>query len=290
MQGERKFIFAGQLTTSNRQPFQEEMIQRYLVDAEERFRAEQEQQRRDAERKGVTNGVQQPKKEIGSGGEMTYQSYETKEELSESSPPTFNHLKPSSFSPSMYSGVVPIPRASLPEQPPSQPPLTQHLHMHGFMETRRQLAGGSPASSYPGLPSYATLPRHVPLAQGPPHPQYNPPQALTSLSPSRLTSSFSPSYPPELDPPDYPTLEPPTAGGYTNGFRDIHSSLDSRSGPPPVRHYSLGSAGGLAGLQSSRCRTPGCTYYGHPETGNYCSYCYREEVKRRETEPTIHRF
>uniref|UniRef100_A0A3Q1EU74 ubiquitinyl hydrolase 1 n=1 Tax=Acanthochromis polyacanthus TaxID=80966 RepID=A0A3Q1EU74_9TELE len=212
MQGERKFIFASLLTTSNRQPFQEEMIQRYLADAEERFRAEQEQQRRDAERKGVTNGIQPPKKEVV-------------------------------------------------DQPPAAAPMTQHLHMHGYLDTRRQLAGGSPATSYPGLPSYATLPRHIPTAQGPSHPQYNNSQGPSSLSPSRL----APSYPPD-------------------------SNLDSRSGQPPVRHYSLGSAGGLASLQSSRCRTPSCTYYGHPETGNYCSYCYREELKKRETEPAIHRF
>uniref|UniRef100_A0AAQ6A2W6 ubiquitinyl hydrolase 1 n=1 Tax=Amphiprion ocellaris TaxID=80972 RepID=A0AAQ6A2W6_AMPOC len=244
MQGERKFIFASLLTTSNRQPFQEEMIQRYLADAEERFRAEQEQQRRDAERKGATP-----------------------------------------LSPSMYSGVVPIPRPSFIDQPPAAAPLTQHLHMHGYLDTRRQLAGGSPATSYPGLPSYATLPRHIPTAQGPSHPQYNNLQGPSSLSPSRL----APSYPLEFDPPDYPGAE--TAGGnYTNGFRDMSSNLDSRSGQPPVRHYSLGSAGGLASLQSSRCRTPSCTYYGHPETGNYCSYCYREELKKRETEPAIHRF
>ncbi|KAG8009827.1 OTU domain-containing protein 7B, partial [Nibea albiflora] len=82
MQGERKFVFASLLTTSNRQPFQEEMIQRYLTDAEERFRAEQEQQRRDAERKGVTNGIQIPKKEAVVGTELTYRPYEAKEELS----------------------------------------------------------------------------------------------------------------------------------------------------------------------------------------------------------------
>uniref|UniRef100_A0A8C8FEX7 ubiquitinyl hydrolase 1 n=1 Tax=Oncorhynchus tshawytscha TaxID=74940 RepID=A0A8C8FEX7_ONCTS len=275
MQGERKFIFAGLLTTSNRQPFQEEMIQRYLSDAEERFRVEQEQQRREAERKGSTNGMQQPKKEVTMGTEVGYRNYEPKEEPAESSPPTFNHLKSSSFSPSLYSGVVPIPRPTFMDQPPSPAPvpLTQHPHMHGYMETRRQLAGGSPASSYPGLPSYATLPRHCPIA------------------PFRLIpSSFAPSYLPEHDPPDYPTSEP-VGGGYTNGFREVRSGLDvPRSGPLPVRHYSLGSAGGLSSLQSSRCRTPSCNYYGHPETGNYCSCCYREELKRRETEPAIHRF
>ncbi|KAG7474336.1 OTU domain-containing protein 7B isoform X1 [Solea senegalensis] len=297
MQGERKFIFASLLTTSNRQPFQEEMIQRYLADAEERFRAEQEQQRREAERKSVTNGTLPTKKEVVCGTESSYRSYEDKEELSENSSPSFNQLKPSPLSPSMYSGVIPIPRPSFidPTPPPLPPPaaavpLTQHLHMHGYMDNRRQLAGGSPVTAYTGLPSYATLPRHCPTTQGLSHPQYHIPnisQGPSSLSPSRLT----PSYPPEFDPPDYPGSDPAAAtGSYTNGFRDLRSGLDSRSGQPPVRHYSLGSAGGLVGLQSSRCRTPSCNYYGHPETGNYCSYCYREELKKRETEPTIHRF
>ncbi|KAM4580670.1 OTU domain-containing protein 7B isoform 2-T2 [Odontesthes bonariensis] len=280
MQGERKFVFASLLATSNRQPFQEEMIQRYLADAEERFRAEQEQQRRDAERKGANNINQPSKKEAAGGAEPSYRPYEAKEELSENSLPSFNPLKSAPLSPSMYA-VVPIPRPSFIDQPPAAAPLTQHLHMHSYLDTRRQLAGGSPAASYPGLPSYATLPRHCPATQGvPSHLQYT-----NSLSPSRV----APSYPPEFDPPDYPGAEP-VGGSYTNGFRDLSSSLDPRGGQPPVRHYSLGSAGGLSGLQSSRCRTPSCTYYGHPETGNYCSYCYREELKKREPEPAIHRF
>uniref|UniRef100_A0A1A8C838 ubiquitinyl hydrolase 1 n=1 Tax=Nothobranchius kadleci TaxID=1051664 RepID=A0A1A8C838_NOTKA len=277
MQGERKFIFASLLTTSNRQPFQEEMIHRYLTDAEERFRVEQEQQRREAERKAIATSLQPPKKDVVCASELSYRPYEAKEELCETLSPSFN---PTPLSPSMYSAVVPIPRPSFIEQPPpAAPPLTQH-HVHPHLDTRRQLAGGSPATSYPGLPSYVTLPRHCPTTQGPPHPQYHSSQGPSSLSPSR----FIPSYP-EFDPPDYPGAEL-AGGGYTNGFRDMSSILDSRSGQPPVRHYSLGSAGGL----SSRCRTPSCTYYGHPETGNYCSYCYREELKKRETEPAIHRF
>ncbi|NXF41836.1 OTU7B protein, partial [Nyctibius bracteatus] len=51
MQGERKFIFAGHLKTSNRHQYQEEMIQRYLLDAEERFMAEQKQ--KEAEKKAL---------------------------------------------------------------------------------------------------------------------------------------------------------------------------------------------------------------------------------------------
>uniref|UniRef100_A0A3Q2PGB9 ubiquitinyl hydrolase 1 n=1 Tax=Fundulus heteroclitus TaxID=8078 RepID=A0A3Q2PGB9_FUNHE len=277
MQGERKSIFASLLTTSNRQPFQEEMIQRYLADAEDRFHAEQEQQRRDAERKGAAGNAQAPKKEALGGAELSYRPYEAKEELTENLPPSFN---PRPLSPSLYSAVVPIPRPTFVVPPPAAAPLTQHLPVHAHPDIRRQLAGGSPASSYPGLPSYATLPRHCPAAQGPA--QYLPPQGPSSLSPSRL----APSYPPEFDPPDYPGAEPPVAG-YTNGFRDLSADLDPRSGQPPVRHYSLGSAGGL---QSSRCRTPTCNYYGHPETGNFCSCCYREELRKRETEPAIHRF
>uniref|UniRef100_A0A8D2MQQ1 ubiquitinyl hydrolase 1 n=1 Tax=Zonotrichia albicollis TaxID=44394 RepID=A0A8D2MQQ1_ZONAL len=51
MQGERKFIFASHLKTSTRHQFQEEMIQRYLLDAEERFLAEQRQ--KEAEKKAL---------------------------------------------------------------------------------------------------------------------------------------------------------------------------------------------------------------------------------------------
>ncbi|XP_076136930.1 OTU domain-containing protein 7B isoform X2 [Alosa pseudoharengus] len=308
MQGERKYIFAGQLTTSNRQPFQEEMIQRYLADAEERFRAEQEQ-RREAERRGgagltTPNGTL-PRKEggggmdlgyRGGGGGVGYEGAKDEQLQTDGTSSAFSNFKPSVFSPNLYSGVVPIPRPTLVEHPAaalSQPPpapLSQTLHTHGYLDTRRQLAGGGPpgpsSSSYIGFPSYATLPRHCPVAQDPPHPQYHPPPAPAAVaSPSRVNPCFS-TYPAELDP------EPVGGGGgYSNGYRDLRSGLDSgRNGPPPVRHYSLGSAGGLASLQSTRCRTPSCNFYGHPETSNYCSYCYREELKRRETEPTIHRF
>ncbi|XP_077454751.1 OTU domain-containing protein 7B [Stigmatopora argus] len=66
--------------------------------------------------------------------------------------------------------------------------------------------------------------------------------------------------PPELIPPDYP----------------------SEGLPPPVRHYSVGSAGALPGPPSAQCRSPECKFYGHPETGDYCSRCYRE---KRDTGP-----
>ncbi|XP_019719424.1 OTU domain-containing protein 7B [Hippocampus comes] len=244
MHGERKFVFAGMLTTDNQHPLRKQRIQRYLTEVEERSRAEQEQ-RREAERKGVAYAVVPPK-----NGPVTV-------ELGENPSPSFNQLKTSFLSPSMCTGVVPIPRPSLTDEPPS----AAHLHMH-YVDTRRQLAGGSPAASYP---SYITLPRHCSGAQG-----------GTSNAPnSHYNNDAVSSYPPELIPPDYTRFCPP------NGFLEPGSAL------PAVRHYSLGSVGALPSLPSSLCRTPNCVYYGLPETGNYCSSCYRNN---KDTEPVIQRF
>ncbi|NXC90123.1 OTU7B protein, partial [Cercotrichas coryphoeus] len=65
MQGERKFILASHLKTSSRHQFQEEMIQRYLLDAEERFHAEQRQ--KEAEKKALGNAApaKRPEGEAG---------------------------------------------------------------------------------------------------------------------------------------------------------------------------------------------------------------------------------
>ncbi|NWW47258.1 OTU7B protein, partial [Pedionomus torquatus] len=60
MQGERKFIFAGHLKTSNRHQYQEEMIQRYLLDAKERFLAEQKQ--KEAEKKALGSAASPARK------------------------------------------------------------------------------------------------------------------------------------------------------------------------------------------------------------------------------------
>nr|XP_061789769.1 OTU domain-containing protein 7B-like [Nerophis lumbriciformis] len=206
MHGERKFIFAGVLAIDDRHPQRERRIQRYLTEVEERFRAEQEQ-RREAERKAAAP------------------------ELDPS--PSSGRLQTSLLNPSMYSGVVPIPRPSVLERPPSSGAFRALP-----ADTRRQLAGGS-------YPSYVTLPRHNP-----------------AVSNSEVPAPLRP--PPQLIPPDYP----------------------SDDSPPPMRHHSLGSAGALPGPPSAQCRTPDCKFYGHPETGNYCSYCYRE---KKETGP-VQRF
>uniref|UniRef100_A0A3B3HEB7 ubiquitinyl hydrolase 1 n=1 Tax=Oryzias latipes TaxID=8090 RepID=A0A3B3HEB7_ORYLA len=38
-----------------------------------------------------------------------------------------------------------------------------------------------------------------------------------------------------------------------------------------------------------RCKRENCSFYGRPETDNYCSYCYREELKRREKDGKVQR-
>ncbi|NWW07851.1 OTU7B protein, partial [Oreocharis arfaki] len=65
MQGERKFIFAGHLKTSTRHQFQEEMIQRYLLDAEERFLAEQRQKEAEKKALGSAAPAKRPEGEAG---------------------------------------------------------------------------------------------------------------------------------------------------------------------------------------------------------------------------------
>ncbi|NWZ10451.1 OTU7B protein, partial [Agelaius phoeniceus] len=65
MQGERKFIFASHLKTSSRHQFQEEMIQRYLLDAEERFLAEQRQKEAEKKALGSAAPAKRPEGEVG---------------------------------------------------------------------------------------------------------------------------------------------------------------------------------------------------------------------------------
>ncbi|XP_039607177.1 OTU domain-containing protein 7B isoform X1 [Polypterus senegalus] len=287
MQGERKFIFASLLTTSNRQPFQEEMIQRYLADAEDRFRVEQEQ-KKEAEKKGL---LMTSHESIGRKGseiqEGTFRYFDPKCDIDGSSPSHlsatpagsyFNHtLKPSSFPSSNYSGVLTIPRPTVISQTNSGNQASQHLPPPSYNETRRQVAGGS---SYNSLPSYATLPRPCTLS----HMQYHPPVG----SPVRL-NQFS-SLERNEDPPECQQQEERVLGGessYSNGYRDTRvaggPSLDR--GVNTGRHFY----GAVSGAQQ-KCKVLTCHYYGHPETSNFCSYCFKEEMKRREKDSLIHRF
>lgn len=83
---------------------------------------------------------------------------------------------------------------------------------------------------------------------------------------------------------------------YTNGFDagDIQDCLefadeDNSSHTWLNQDKTKGRSSGspLYCFQQRRCKRENCSFYGRPETDNYCSYCYREELKRRERESKL---
>uniref|UniRef100_G3U7X1 ubiquitinyl hydrolase 1 n=1 Tax=Loxodonta africana TaxID=9785 RepID=G3U7X1_LOXAF len=130
---------------------------------------------------------------------------------------------------------------------------------------RRQLAG----SIGGGLPPYATFPQ-TPPGRPYPHQDSNP-----SLEPG--SHSKDGVHRGALLPPPFRV-----ADSYSNGYRE-----------PPEPDGWTGGPRGLPPTQT-KCKQPNCSFYGHPETNNFCSCCYREELRRREREPggelLVHRF
>ncbi|XP_078064579.1 OTU domain-containing protein 7B-like, partial [Mustelus asterias] len=279
MQGERKFIFTGLLTTSHRHPYQEEMIQRYLTDAEERYFTEQEQ--KETGKKCPSNGAANKK---GDPADLSTQArFDSQERLADD--PRGDHLLPvGPYSPSAQGygcqGVSQPPAAKLSGY--QQPSFTSALSIPrpslvttefnpqppSYKEIRRQVAGGSSNS----LLSYATLPRHC--GQG----------HSAGGSPAHSSSCHPP--PAETDEaPDYPTSSCNSSyHSFSNGFTEPSESSGPEGCPDPSKGRSLYS------IQQTRCRQTNCNFYGHPETGNYCSCCYKEELRKKDSEPPSHRF
>ncbi|XP_069807443.1 OTU domain-containing protein 7B [Dendropsophus ebraccatus] len=266
MQGERKFIFACLLKTSDRQPYQKQMIQRYLADAHERFIAEQKQ--REAEKKNLMNCGTAKRLEQ----DMVQPKADDLLQLPTYSQVTNNYgMQGMEYGPGMkgalpssYSGGFTIPRPSIVNTSDSS-------NAHSYQDSRRQVAGGSCNN----LPSYATLPRHC--MQTRPHPYQSSTQHMGRLSPSES----------EL-PPVYPTEDQTVCIVHSNGYQEytdpssISRVLSSDSSKVRT-HYNV---------QQTKCKQTHCNFYGHPETGNYCSCCYKEELRRKEREKQalIHRF
>lgn len=266
MQGERKFIFAGHLKTSTRHQYQEEMIQRYLLDAEERFLAEQKQKEAEKKALGSAAPAKKPEPEAsphkGEEVMLNPQPYPQ--------PPPAYTLQSSDLAvgakitalPSGYSGIFTFPR-------PSVVGSAEGARPPGYQDGRRQVAGGSCSS----LPPYATLPRHcaqvrvAPCQPGPSDPR-----------------SFSPT---DTDVhPGCPSEGEGSAGlpPHSNGYREPLEQDGLPRGPDKPRSRVLYN------VQQTKCKQPNCGFYGHPETGNFCSCCYKEELKRKEREALVHRF
>ncbi|XP_074931573.1 OTU domain-containing protein 7B isoform X1 [Phalacrocorax aristotelis] len=267
MQGERKFIFAGHLKTSNRHQYQEEMIQRYLLDAEERFMAEQKQ--KEAEKKALGGAAPtkklEPEANAPKGEEaMLNPAYpQPPPAYAIHAPDPAVGAKIAAF-PSGYSGVFTFPR-------PSMASSVEGSHPPSYQDSRRQVAGGSCSS----LPPYATLPRHCPQAR--PNPYQTSPSHLGRFSPT--DTDVHPTHPSEGD--GSAGLPP-----HSNGYREYLEQDSSQKGTPADKTKSRV----LYNVQQTKCKQPNCSFYGHPETGNFCSCCYKEELKRKEREALVHRF
>ncbi|KAF4081349.1 hypothetical protein AMELA_G00160340 [Ameiurus melas] len=285
MQGERKFIFAGLLLTSHRHQFHEEMISYYLSSAQERFSTEQEQKRKaEAEKKPQTNGtLKKPEQE------STLQR-----ERSDSSPPESCSpvLHPSHIhtlkgqgrnSPTLAASPIPIPNGN-------PTPMISYIHV-----TCPLLL---PESSNTQSSSYQDEPYKIPvgtLKTCATYPQQNRSLSSQSYSPARMSGIRAVH---GGDSVPYSMAGEHKSHTYTNGFnashiRDSLEFADEELTPHSwLNHDKSKIRSGtcpMYSFQQKRCKRENCSFYGRPETENYCSYCYREELKRREREGKGHR-
>uniref|UniRef100_A0AAY4EEZ0 ubiquitinyl hydrolase 1 n=1 Tax=Denticeps clupeoides TaxID=299321 RepID=A0AAY4EEZ0_9TELE len=251
MQGERKFIFAGLLLTSHRHQFHEEMISFYLTSAQERFSSEQEQKRKaEAEKKVQGNGGVNG---TGAGGAATAAAALKK------------------ISPALVTPSIPIP---IPTAVPA-PVMASSLSPVPFSSPSN---GAKRSGPVPVSAHYS----HTPPIQ----------------SPARMSGVRGVTAAEALA---HGMASEHKSHTYTNGFDagDIRDCLEFADAEPRHAPHSawLGhdkTKGRSSGcppycFQQRRCRRENCSFYGRPETENYCSYCYREELKRREREGKVHR-
>ncbi|XP_023673580.2 OTU domain-containing protein 7A-like isoform X1 [Paramormyrops kingsleyae] len=307
MLGERKFILAGLLLTSRRHQFHQEMINFYLANAQERFSAEQEQKRKDAERKVLPNGMvaRKPEQESllqkdkphgspdAAGSPLLHQSHnsqpvvKTQERNSPTlAPPCNGAKKPGPIPVSVhYSHTPPIQRHSVIHLQPSSLPSEPRKPAALLIEPRKPAALPSEPRKPAALPSETRKPALGSLKTCATYPQQNRTLSSQSHSPNRAPGNHVPGA---------RTGDPYSMPGehkshtYTNGFEASNSGepLDegspARAWPSRDKPRGRGTSCAFYYLQQKRCKRGNCSFYGRPETENYCSYCYREELRRRE--------
>lgn len=127
------------------------------------------------------------------------------------------------------------------------------------------------------------------------YPQQNRTLSSQSYSPARLSGVRTVN---TIDALSYNMPGEHKSHTYTNGFDagDIQDCLefadeDNSSHTWLNQDKTKGRSSGspLYCFQQRRCKRENCSFYGRPETDNYCSYCYREELKRRERESKVQR-
>ncbi|NWX84676.1 OTU7A protein, partial [Nothoprocta ornata] len=293
MQGERKFIFAGLLLTSHRHQFHEEMIGYYLTSAQERFNAEQEQKRKDAEKKAALNG---------SSGRKTEPETYSKEKLETSPQDRASPVLPQSHTTQLVlkfkdrtspipgsfsspsngakkSGPIPV-SAHYSHTPPIQRQSVIHLHDVNSKPSSFQDDTYKPVVGT--LKTCAT------------YPQQNRSLSSQSYSPARISGIRTVNTVESLS---YAMPTEHKSQTYTNGFNtgDIRDNLEYVDEDAPQtwlnndKNQGRSTVCPIYSIQQNRCKKENCSFYGRPETENYCSYCYKEELKRRERDSKGHR-
>ncbi|XP_063170317.1 OTU domain-containing protein 7A [Candoia aspera] len=289
MQGERKFIFAGLLLTSHRHQFHEEMIGYYLTSAQERFSAEQEQKRKEAEKKAAPLGGSSSRKleqeglskekpdssPQGRASPVLPQSHTTQLVLKfkdRASPTPGSFSSPSNGA--KKSRPVPV-SAHYSHTPPVQ--RQSVIHLHDFNSKPSSFQGDAYKPVVGTLKTCAT------------YPQQNRSLSSQSYSPARIADIRTVNTVESLAcalPTD------PKSQTCTNGFNgsDVRDGLEFVDEDAPStwlnndKNRSRATVCPMYSIQQNRCKRENCSFYGRPETKNFCSCCYREELKRRERE------
>ncbi|KAG9352165.1 hypothetical protein JZ751_020578 [Albula glossodonta] len=298
MQGERKFIFAGLLLTSHRHQFHEEMISFYLSSAQERFSAEQEQKRKaEAEKKAApVNGVslKKPEQESVFQKERSDRSDSSPNEgcspvlhQSRSSQLTLKAQERQSPTPAPFSSPNNGAKRTAPMPVSAHYSHTPPVQRHSVIHLRDVNLQSSNLREEPYRPVVGTLKTCAT------YPQQNRTLSSHSYSPARLPGvrSIAVDSAQSLI---YGTPSGHKSHTYTNGFgaadiRDCLEFADEDSPRARPKHDRTKGGSGLYSPRQEQCKRENCSFYGRPETENFCSYCYKEELKRREREGKVHR-
>ncbi|KAL4646788.1 OTU domain-containing protein 7B-like isoform X1 [Arapaima gigas] len=248
MQGDRNYIFAALLSTFSCQPGLEGTGQQCVADAKESLEGELDQQQ-----------DMRKKEELAPSSEMqvkkkkvTIDFYSTtlKDNSDDLSSSPLDSGESNTTFHSIYHSIFPF----------AQPTVMFFTHASVII-TRKLLA-----DSLPSLFSWRIPPpaKHVAPAQDAPNVQRCAAEKDVDCLSERVQ-------------------EGDVRGSLSNGC--LVNSWEIQSSPPLVSPSSLDSR---ADSRPTKCRTASCSFYGRPETSNYCSCCYREELKRSKVEQGLH--
>ncbi|XP_058522521.1 OTU domain-containing protein 7A isoform X2 [Ochotona princeps] len=320
MQGERKFIFAGLLLTSHRHQFHEEMIGYYLTSAQERFSAEQEQRRRDAAASAAaaTAAATATTAASSSSTAATSSNSNSTAKRPPRRPDTDSVPGPERASPGPPARQPTQLVLRLKERPSPGPGTGSRAARAaagggsaspgpgGVGSARRAGASGgaAPGRSPPapgrqsvihvqaaGARDEACAPAVGPLRPCATYPQQNRSLSSQSYSPARAAALRTVNTVESLaraGPGTLPAAAGAGAGAaehksqtYSNGFGAARDGLEFADADAPASRSNGECGRGGPGPAQRRCLRENCAFYGRAETEHYCSYCYREELRRR---------